>query len=548
MAERSPISIEHELSRAWRSQRNFVHLRGLATCTIWTACLLLVDFAIDWGIFSPNRMASGWSVLLLIANVIVLSWVIWKEWLRYLSPFDQLHVALNVEQYYPNLSSLLVSYTQLQSPHSQQPDVSMELVEAMRDQAVAQSAGIDFRKIVDFGQLRDLALVAGGMLLFFSGLGFGFPGHVGALFQRLTGSPTAYPTRTRIVKVECRQTVRMGDPANVLVSAEGVVPNEGSLWVRRIGERWKRLPLAREANSSRFLRTIKELSDDCEFYVQLGDARTDPQPIRVVPAPRLTSARVQLRFPDYVSRDSVETDQLQLEVVEGTELNWELRCNSPVERLRVRFEEEWVEADVSENGKTLSFSWSAKKAVKYSFRWTEGVSGENFEYDDVQYGIRVVRDERPEVDLLAPTENGLATTKKKLALTARARDDFGLAEAWLVYSIDGSEENRIPIENFAAATTGEVRYTWLLRDHIPSLSPGVNVSVAVEVSDFHPDARGHTTRSATRQLSIVQEDQYIKWYFAELAAQRDEVQKAIESERTSSKEIKQIRVQEGESE
>ena len=51
--------------------------------------------------------------------------------------------------------------------------------------------------------------------------------------------------------------------------------------------------------------------------------------------------------------------------------------------------------------------------------------------------------------------------------------------------------------------------------------------------------------SATRKLSIVDDERYLQWYRAELAMQLDEVNRARTAEKTSSLKVKEIKKQEG---
>ena len=57
-----------------------------------------------------------------------------------------------------------------------------------------------------------------------------------------------------------------------------------------------------------------------------------------------------------------------------------------------------------------------------------------------------------------------------------------------------------------------------------------------------------TRRSATRHLTIVDDERYMQWYRTELASQHDEIKRAQGIEQVSSTKIKEIKVQEGDAE
>ena len=551
--------IEDKLREAWRREQRFVHLRGASRFLVWLVVLIGLDFLIDWGILARTGASAKFGYLLPVMNVAVLLWVLWHEWLRHLRRYDPLRVALEVESRHPELSSVLVSYTQLEGTVEKQPNVSRDLIEAMRGEAVLQTRSLDFREIVDFGQLRNLLFVTVGSLLLFGAISINWREHVGTLFQRLLGAEVEYPTRTQVVDVTGDLLVRLGDPVTVSARAAGVIPEAGEILTRPIvgdpreggaaenNGAWQSLPMKRSQNTPTYTRELKELTTDLVYYVRLGDDESEPRRITVVPSPRVVAARLTLVYPAYMDRDPSETDQLNVEVPEGTEIRWQLTCAPRVKRLEVRADDRTLEATLDENGERAAFALRADDAFKYTFHWTERESGQDFEYDDVQYTVRVVADLVPEVELIRPAASGLATVKKTLEIEARAVDDLGLSTAWLVYSVDGSAEERFPIHDFGGADRKTFQATWKLAEKIDGLKPGMRIMYGIEVGDRHPSGVAHRRRSVTRQLTIVEPERYLQWYRGELAAQNDLIRRALEAEKTSSVRVKELKAQEGES-
>lgn len=547
-------SIEDKLRQAWRQQQRFHNVRGLSRFLIWLVFMIVLDFLIDWGIFFQIRMSVRLGFLLVAINVAVLGWVLWNDWIKNLKPYDPLLVALDVEAKHPELSSLLVSYTQLQELPKSQPDVSVELIEAMREQALLQTRPLDFREIIDFGQIKNLLVVAIVVLAGFGVASYSKQEHVKALFQRLAGIDVSYPTQTQVVQVSGDLTIRVGDPAQVQVKVAGVVPAQGRIFTRPAGGKgvWKPLPLKKNPNQGTFQREIKEIVKDMEYYVRVGDDQSDVHRILVVAAPRIVSTKVALSYPAYMGKTAEERDQLNLEVPVGTKIKWQLTSDASVKRMLIKTdrtsengkEPETIEAKIDNTGRQLTFDLEAVQGFKYTFVWTERDSGQDFEYDDVQHSIRVVTDSIPEVELVRPGSDGLATVQKKFRLVARAQDDYGLAQAWLVYTLDdNSEENRLPIRDFNGLPREEFDFSWELNKSIENLEPGVRITFAVEVADRNP-AGQRNRRSAARHFTVVDQERYLEWHRAELAAQRDAIQRVRDREISSSTVVKQLKEQE----
>ena len=562
MPESTDRQIEDKLREAHSEQQRFVWTRGIVRLLVWLLTLLLTDLFIDWVILRGNA-GSAFGPLLLVVNLGILGYVAWYELARHLKDYDALITALDVEERHPDLSSLLVSYTQLKHTAKNQSNVSTELIAAMRDQAVENSRSLDFRKIVDFGQLKTLFGVSLGVVLFFGAISLNWKTHITTLFQRLAGVDASYPTNTVITGITYKKIVKFGDSVTINATWNKKPPENAFIFTRSYGNEesnWKQLPMHTTENvQNSFSREIEGLTGDLSLYVQINDDESEVYRINVIKSPEITNSKITLKYPDYMKRENLEIDQLTFEAPEGTTISWQLHCDSAVKNLQVidaadgkKIKDATISGDDRDEA---GFDMKADRAVNYSFRWTEGISAkfgesQDFIYDDVQHSIRVVSDAIPKVELLRPSSDGLATVAKKIRIAGRAVDDHGLGEAWLVYQIDGSADTRKPIHNFEGRKSGEIKFTWDVSEDIKELKPGMRISYALEVKDLYPSPEGtvpHLRRSITREIEVVEPERYLQWYRSELAAQNDELKHARDSELTASSQVKQLREQEDDS-
>ena len=545
-------TIDQKLVQLWRQERRYYHVRGAARFLLWLIAMLFVDFLIDWGILHRVNSNPKLGLLLLIVNVVVLGYVLWNEWLKHLKPFDPVIVALEVETRHPELASVLVSYTQFKEGDGGH-GASAELVEAMRQQARDLTRSIDFREVVDFAQIRKLLMASAGITLFFLAISINWQSHASSLLSRLAGVDATYPTRTQVVNVSGDLVVRIGDPVVVTAGAEGVIPKEGTIYVRpdEEGSDWQTAPMqASGAADGRptFERMFEEMNQEMLYYVQLGDDRSETYRITPIPAPSVSAVRIERTYLPYLRREADATADTTGSVPEGTSLVWHLTTRTPVTRLQVRIGEKQI--DAVQEGDNLHWTFredKVKSSFKYTFHWTEGVSGQEFEYDDVEHAIEVVQDTVPKVELLQPVRDALATVKRRVTLQARAQDDHGLAEAWLTYAVDEGEgeEKRIPIQTFKNQSTGTVNFVWDLKKTVPELKPGANLSYFVSVKDHYPNGDSHVARSMRRRLAVVDNKRYVEWYRDELTRELAEVRLAQEAEKVAANALKQLKIQEG---
>ncbi len=416
MAEGHDSSIEDKLRQAHREERKWYNIRGASRLILWLIALLAVDFIIDWGLFAKTRMSGATGLSLLLVNIGILGWVGWREWWRHLRSYDALTTALEVEKRHPGLSSLLVSYMQLKDgPASDQGNVSQALINAMRDQAIELSRPINFRDIVDLGELRKIGGVAAVIFLAFAVLGISNKEHAATLLNRLAGGNAEYPTQTIITSTSQDSVIRIGgEPViTATVDSNGVIPEEGKLFMKEKGsdENWKEVPMrpGRES-ANEYSFQLKPVDRDTLFYIKIGDDRSDEYTIDVITSPRITTSDLVLQYAEYMDREDGKSDQLNLEVPEGTTVKWTVSCDTPVSSWEVLVPSDWgteegnaapspepdpnpeaeeaaesaageegpkfrsIPAELDESGTTATFEIPIEQALKYSFRWTEKAS------------------------------------------------------------------------------------------------------------------------------------------------------------------------------
>ena len=569
MQEGYQINIDEKLKEAWSDERRFIHFRGIIRSLIWIVSLIITDLIVDlliWKGIGDNQFGAG----LMVINIGIISFVIYQEWLRHLKPYDAVRTALQVEAKNPKLSSILITYTELSAADSTS-NTSEEIVQAIKEKANERTESINFQEIVSWDQIKKIFAISAAIIIVFVGISFNWTEQVGTLFKRLTLQGSNYPTQTVIGKVHIEgqemkagkpYKVKFGESLNIKVFTQEVTVPLGKLYVRTKGsEKWPSIPQNMDPLANDKLvyeRILKDITEDTEFYVRVNDDTTDKNQsyeIQVIKSPTIESYEIEQIYPNYINKDPETVDDLTFDTPQDTTLKWKITTQTKVKAMQVRIgEDETINAEISENGKIITFSRKADKAFNYVFQWTEGQSGKNFEYGDVQNNIRLIDDTLPEVQLITPSSDGLATDKKIVNLNYKGTDDYGLGKAHLIYTVkrgdresEGESENtKKEIHDFEGKSAGTNTYEWKISDHIKELKPGDQISYQIEVEDLFPGEKKHVRQSVTRKISIVTPERYLQWYRAELASQQDEIKRARDSEETASTQVKQLIEQESE--
>ena len=530
-------TVEQKLRQAWRRQRRFHATRGLCHLLLWTAALVMADLVIDWLFLLPGY---GRTILLLV-NIATLAVVFYRGWWRHLERYHPVRIALQVERQHPDLKSLLVSYVQFGEPVPGSEHMSPQLIRAVRRLAAIATAPLDFREIVNWRDLARVAVFSAAVVLAAGASSLNWPEFFSTLFYRLINPAASipYPTRTHIDEVTGNLTVPQGNSVAIEARCSGLAPAGGTLLVRPHEGAWERLVMP-STEQGKYAYRFDQVLRGFQYRVRVGDTATEVYEVRVVPAPHIVRTRARLHFPAYTRWPDKEVDSLQLEVPEGTEVTLDLGCDKPLKAAALVMEGGEVRPmRLGADAMTATFALAVKESTPFHFRWTERDHG--FVYDgDVTYFIRVIPDMPPDIEIAAPTEDDKATVEKKLAVHYRANDDYGIAKAAIVYTLNGSAEQRKPLGTFEKPSLDE-KVVWTLKETLTGLKEGDTLTFAVEVADNHMGEAGpNVTRSRPLRLDIVSHAEYLRYMFEKRERLMREIRALHEEETGASKEVKTL--------
>ena len=559
------LNINDKLKAAWSREQRFINTRGLVRSIIWIVSLIITSLIIDiliWKGLGDNN----YGLFLTFINVGIVAYVIYNEWWKHRKSYDPVRTALQVESKNPGLSSILITYTEL-SDEDSEAKAPKEIIKAIEDKAIEKTKSLDFQEIVPWGQIWRIVQVSLALIIFFGLISFKWKEQVGTLFQRLVGQDANYPTETNIntiqveeqvMKVGTTFKVKSGGSLKIKVLTDGKTVSTAQLYTRTKGiEEWTSNPVQMDPlanNSLNYERQLEEITENTEFYIKANDDKSETHEIQVIKQPSYSYV-VERIFPEYINQKSEAITELNMDAPQGTQLKWKISTITKVKAMEVRIdEEETINAVISEDGKLITFTKKADQAFNYSFLWTEGESGKDFQYIDVQNSVKVIDDTLPEIQLITPSADSLATIKKTVNINFKGTDDYGIGKSHLTFSVkrDGSKSDgeteiiRNEIQDFEGKPSINHKYPWKLSEQIKDLKPGDQISYQIEVQDLFPGEKKHIRQSISRKISIVTPERYLQWYRAELASQQDQIKRARDSEETASTQVKQLRQQESE--
>ncbi len=445
---------------------------GLCTLVLVLAGVLTGAFVVDW-LTGVGRLPRAGMLLAGLAAIAA-------AFLRWAHPAltlreDDIQLALFVQRQH-QIDTDLVAALQFDSPRAESwgsPRLQQEVIE----HAGRVGGRLDAAKGISYGQAITRAAAAIFAALALAAFAVSFPGHAAVFFNRLLLGDSRYPTLTRLDRVSVNQwTVRFengkagessevasvaeGQPVVFRVEASGELPDAGDVVLRdqRTGRRTTvRLeaadaPKPRQASSRQsgravsrrtYVARLKQLVSSVDYEVFLGDAWTEPAPLRLIPRPRV-DVQVQVTPPDYAAlagqqkagqrEVSVATGARQTSVLEGSRVEIRLVSTKPLASAELTIGQAAYAMARDAASSTPDRLWRIADAapplavivgpLEYAIQVTD-TDGLRLE-EPLMGAIRLRPDRRPKVFADITTRHVLPTARP--SIWYGVSDDFGLAE------------------------------------------------------------------------------------------------------------------------
>jgi hypothetical protein len=455
---------------------------GVFKCVLALIGLVAAFFILDWLVLYRTvgeTAADRWARLLLLLAVIgTFAYVAWRTvWTEYRRVEDDDDVALRIEKGHPELRGRLISTVQLTREMHRHPrnSGSKELIDALEEETVDFSRGLNFADIINLTLLKKVALVALGLTVFALALGMWRSDFSKALLARMALTQHTYPTATRIVALTPGAKVAHGEPVTIelAIDAAGKVPESATLDLRSPTGMTTSLPMSRLAgemsmpgeagpvSAIRYHATLAHALEDCDYRAIVGDAHTrDWQHLTVLQRPTIKALSVTYQYPPYLGKAAETSSIGDLRALVGTKVRIQATLNKPVvtAKAQKRFGDvlpDPIAMDLAADATVATAEIQIEKTGYYKILLhdVDGFDGLN----PIDYGIEAIKDRAPSVKVTFPAKDQTVTRFSRWPIKFEIKDDYGIAQAWLKYriaaapSVDGSGEAESDPEDAASA-------------------------------------------------------------------------------------------------
>ena len=243
--------------------------------------------------------------------------------------------------------------------------------------------------------------------------------------------------------------------------------------------KWEQTDMRTEENGSSYTFALAGVPESLEYYIEAGGVRSKTYKLNVIDLPSVKNIQVTYHYPSWTGmKDMVENPGGDLRAVEGTTADLEIKTDRLLNRGTILLDDgSKLELKAGPNN-TLLAKVPIQKDGLYHIAAIE--NGEDIRLTE-DYFIEAQKDRAPEVKITRPGRDFRASPIEEVTVAVDAKDDFGLRDVELHYTVNGGEEKTVSLLQSKGAKESSGSSTLSLEDF--KVVPGDIVSLYATAKD-----------------------------------------------------------------
>lgn len=232
-----------------------------------------------------------------------------------------------------------------------------------------------------------------------------------------------------------------------------------------------------------------------QFWIEsVNGSRSDSHEAVPLDPLLVTEMSIEFRYPTYLQRPTESLGSLagNLEVPAGTIIRIEGRTNEPLLHARLVEDESNAKVEFDVSDRRFAVDWQPARAGNWTWVLEPEGSLPGIRAPG-PFGLRVVADLIPRVEVVYPGRDTVASVDLRLPMVVDARDDIGLAsmdlETWRISAAGvQSPPETVPLWEASSSQSHNLRIVLrpILRLDILDLVPGDTLFYVARARDSHP--------------------------------------------------------------
>ena len=316
----------------------------------------------------------------------------------------------------------------------------------------------------------------------------GGPGYLGYGAALLWTNTSAAPLYA-IAVTPGSVTVRRNSDQLITAHVTGMHPDQARLFAHyETASGWEPVVMQDEHDTgggATYQFVFAGLPENVEYYVAAGPLVSTHYKLRVLDLPSVKQIKVTYHYPAWTGMKPVtEEHSGDLRAIEGTEAAIEVEMDRPLKDGRLTLD----------NGQMIPLAGSQRNRYRGSLRLEKDGAYHLADIDGGQevrlsedYFIATDKAMPPEISIDRPGGDYRASPIEEVTVGVTARDQFGLDDVRLHYSVNGGPTQDVSLLKSAGTKSADGSYMLPLEEF--KLVPGDLVSLYATARDGHSEAR-----------------------------------------------------------
>ena len=248
---------------------------------------------------------------------------------------------------------------------------------------------------------------------------------------------------------------------------------------------WEGADMRVEQGGTAYQFLIAGVPESLEYYVEAGGVRSQTFKLNVVDLPSVKKVAVTFHYPAYLGlKDTTEDPGGDLRAVQGTVGEVSVTFDKPLASGEIVLEDGTKIALAKGANNTLTAKVPIDKDGMYHIAAIE--AGDDVRLSE-DYFIEAMKDNPPEVTITRPGRDFRASPVEEVTVAIQAKDDFGLKNVELHYTVNGGAEKTVSLLQAKGAKESNGSTIISLEDF--KVEPGDVVSLYATANDARTTAK-----------------------------------------------------------
>jgi hypothetical protein len=453
-------------------------------------------------------------VLFILAVLVLLVFFLVKPFIKYIGSIRKetyFHAAVKIGTNFPEVKDELINTMQLVSELKKTNLYSTNLIDAAFSNVYEKVKNLNIQSLVNFERVKkvfpyfaSITIVCLTIILFVPGMN--------AASHRLLNFNEEFVTPPKFIFEinPGNKEITKGDGLEISVKIKGSKPKSVYLVSRKEEEaEFQKQKLISDSSGNYFL-AMNSVKSSFKYFAQADGFDSDYYEILVIDRPIVRTLEVEVISPSYSNiPKSVQKDNGNIQALLGSRVSLNISSTKKLRDAKLEFSDSSI-VDLKVDGEVASGNFSVRKDNSYQIKLIDENANSNLA--PITYQIKALYDAFPVIELVSPNQNTALENDNRIALIAKASDDYGFSKLLLNYRLSASkyetpksEFNSIEIPISKSQLELDINYIWNLTQMYLAVDDVVTYYLEIFDNDFISGPKSARTQSLTIRVPSLDE-------------------------------------------